>query len=296
MKKLTVGILSAGDMGHAVAKVLNEKGCSVLTVLKDRSDLTKIRANRANMEDVGDLDNLIERSDYVLSILPPDKATAMGFNFAEKFNQSGKNTVFVECNAISPQTTRLIANKVELSGATMIKVGIVGPPPGGSKVTKFYASGPGVKQLSFLESDFIKVVYSGDDLTRASAIKMCYAALTKGMMTLHTSVLMASELLGVSDELFSELAESQQSHWEVMKNRTSTYACDAGRWIGEMEEIAKTYSSVGMTPHIHNGAAAIFRVLDSSPLGRESRETIDTSRNWQNSIKIYADAVKELGE
>src|SRR3989454_8523598 len=45
----------------------------------------------------------------------------------------------------------------------------------------------------------------------ASALKMCYAALTKGFTALATELLVAAQLLGVSEELAKELIGSQRS-------------------------------------------------------------------------------------
>jgi len=294
MKNLTIGIMSAGDMGHAVAGVLVNKGFNVLTVLDGRSNLTRSRAKRSNMEEVTDLNELVVRSDFVFSIMPPESAKDFASVVASEIQNTDESTVFVDCNAISPNTTNLIANDLNRSGAKMLNIGIIGPPPGRGSVTKFYASGADVEQLSFLDSNAIKFVPVGDDITKASSIKMCYAGLTKGLMTLHTSVLVAAELLGISKEIQLELEASQQYHWEAMNRRISTYACDAKRWAGEMVEISETFGSAGLTPNLHKGAAEVFRMLDASPLGSETREKYDADRTMQQSIEIYAETVRKL--
>jgi len=294
MRNLIIGIMSAGDMGHAVAGVLIDRGYKVLTVLDGRSDLTRSRAKRSNMEEVPDLNELVNRSDFVFSIMPPERAKDFALSVASTIRDSKENTVFVDCNAISPQTTNLIAKDMDRSGVKMLNVGIIGPPPGRGSMTKFYASGTEVEQLGFLDNNAIKFVPVGEDITKASSIKMCYAGLTKGLMTLHTSVLVAAELLGISAELQCELEESQQFHWEAMDRRISTYACDAERWAGEMEQISETFGLVGMTANLHKGAAEVFRMLDASPLSVETREKYDANRTMQQSIEIYAETVRRL--
>lgn len=281
-------------MGHSVARVLSDKGCRVVTMLAGRSLLSKARASRSNMESLLDLQQLVSVSDFIFSIMPPQKAQNFAEEIAVAMSASGKTPVFVDCNAISPDTTLSIAAIIEGAGAKMLNVGIVGPPPGRGSSTKFFASGDDVDMLKFIEGDDIKVIPVNGDLIKASSIKMCYAALTKGMMTLHTSVLVAAELLGVSSEIHNELAQSQKFHWEGMNKRVSMYACDAGRWAGEMDQISDTFDSVGMTPNLHKGAADIFRLLDASPLGAETRETYEKSRTMKQSIEIYAETARDL--
>jgi 3-hydroxyisobutyrate dehydrogenase-like beta-hydroxyacid dehydrogenase len=294
MIKLTIGVMSPGDMGHAVASVLVKKGCRVVTVLAGRSKLSKARAARSGMEDVGDLRALVTNSDFIFSIMPPEKAISFSVDVAAVMKASGDTAIFVDCNAVSPDTTLSIAANMKNAGAKMLNVGIIGPPPGRGPLTKFYSSGEGLDLLSFVDGDGIKFIPMGGDITKASAIKMCYAALTKGTMTLHTSVLITAELLGISNEIQSEIAESQKFHWEGMNKRVSTYACDAGRWAGEMDQISDTFGSVGMTPNLHKGAADVFRLLDQSPLSIETRETYDESRTMQSAIEIYAETVHAL--
>lgn len=294
MTNLTIGLMSPGDMGHSVAGVLVEKGHRVVTILAGRSELTKTRAARSDMEDVADIGALVAESDFIFSIMPPEKAESFASEVAAAMKASGETAVFVDCNAISPDTTLSIAAIMKDAGAKMLNMGIIGPPPGRGPVTKFYASGEDVDLLSFVDGDGIKFMPMGDDITKASAIKMCYAALTKGMMTLHTSVLVTAELLGISEELHSEIEESQKFHWEGMNKRVSMYACDAGRWAGEMDQISDTFASAGMTPNLHKGAADVFRLLDASPLSVETRETHDKTRSLQRSIEIYAETAQKL--
>lgn len=294
MSKPTIGIMSPGDMGHTVAGVLVEKGHRVVTVLAGRSELTRTRVARAGMEDVADLTALVTESDFIFSILPPELAVDFAADIAAAITASGAQAIFVECNAISPDTTLAIEAILKDAGATMINAGIVGPPPGHGPMTNIYASGADVDLLSFIDGEGIKFMPMDGDITKASAIKMCYAGLTKGMMTLYTSVLVTAELLGISEELQSEIADTQKFHWEAMNKRVSMYACDAGRWAGEMDQISETFGSAGITPNLHKGAADIFRLLDTSPLSVETRETYDKSRTLQQTVEIYAAAAQTL--
>ena len=294
MSNLTIGVMSPGDMGHSVASALNEIGCEVVTVLSGRSELSQIRAKRSNMMDLGSLQEMVSVSDFIFSIMPPEKAENFAKEVAGAINTSDKTPVFVDCNAISPDTTLSIASVIKAAGADFLNVGIIGPPPGRGSTTKFYASGEDANSLQFINQNDIRLVLVGDELINASAIKMCYAALTKGTMTLHASVLIAAELLGISEAVQNEIEESQPFHWGAMKKNISMLACDADRWAGEMDQISDTFGSAGLTPYLHKGAADVFRLLDASSLSNETRETYDKSRTMQQSIEIYVEAVRKL--
>ncbi len=292
MSKGTIGVMSPGDMGHGVAGAIVEKGYRVLTLLEGRSEISLERAARAYMKDAGTLEELVAQSEVVLSIMPPELALSFAKDLAAATKVSGNTLIFADCNAVSPGTTMEIAAVMEEVGATFVKIGIIGGRPGKGSGPKFYASGPDTDKLAFLDGDGISYRPMGDDLTQAAAIKMCYAGLTKGTMTLHTLVLTAAELLGVSDELRAELETSQAWHWDSMDKRVPFYAADAGRWAGEMDEISRTFGDAGVTPNMHKGAADTFRLLDETPLREETRETLDKSRTLDQSVKIYADAAR----
>jgi hypothetical protein len=121
---------------------------------------------------------------------------------------------------------------------------------------------------------------------------MVYAGLTKGTMTLHTAMLLAAWQLGIYDEAVAEYANSQAGALAAMQGRVPRIPADAGRWIGEMEEIAATLAGVGVPSGFHDGAAEIYRVLAQTPFAAETRETLDTSRTIGEAIPVYARYLK----
>ena len=292
MKNFRVGVISAGDMGHAVARELFKRGHTTLTIVENRTDLTKDRAFRSNMKVVSGMKQLLDNSDFVFSIMPPDQAFEFAASFVAALKLSRDLPVFVDCNAISPETTLSMNELISGVGGKMIKVGIIGPPPGMNTPTKFYASGENAILIDFIAGGDIQFLNLGSNLIYASAIKICYAALTKGVMALQSSALIAAELLGVGEELQDELKESQNFHWKLIEKRVSRLACDAGRWAGEMDQISETYQMLGLTPNLHKGVGDIFRLLEMSPLGNETRETYDHNRSLQESLNIYKNSIK----
>ena len=288
----TVAVISPGDMGHVVGKVIRDKGFRVITSLSNRSALSCSRAARSGMDDVESLRAVMQEADVVLSIMPPECALSFAEAAADVVSKDDQ-PIFADCNAIAPTTTQKMRDVVEVAGMDFVKIGIVGPPPGrGGVATRFYAAGPVIDALAFLDGEGIDYRRLGTNWGQAAAIKMCYAALTKGTMTLHTAVLTTAELLGVSNVLHQELAASQAFHWDLMNRRVPFYPADASRWAGEMDEISQTFVNAGMTGNLHKGAADVFRMLEQTPLATETRETADKSRTLDQAITVYAETVK----
>lgn len=290
----SIGIVGPGDMGHNVGRTIRRQvGLRVVTALDGRSETSRARAAGAGMEDLGNLDRLVHEADLILSIMPPEAAGGFAETVAKALREAGLTTPFAECNPLAPETVRGIAEKFG-SNIPFIDAGIVGPPPGVSNAaTRFYVCGPHASLIDAIACDDIIVNPTGETLGTASAVKMCYAALNKGSMTLRAAVLIAAERLGVSDAVHAEIAASQPSHWEAMNSVIPWYAKDAVRQGYEMVEIQKTFAAAGVTPGFHKGAEQLYALLARTPLTEETRETEDRDRTLHEAIRIFADAVKQ---
>jgi 3-hydroxyisobutyrate dehydrogenase-like beta-hydroxyacid dehydrogenase len=291
----TVALLGTGDMGHAVGRALLAHGHAVVTCLAGRGQRSRRLAAEAGIGEAADLDGLMSQADLVLSILPPAAAVEAAGQAAETMRRAGAAPAYADCNAVSPATTRKIAATIAGAGANFIDCGIVGAPPGRAVDPRFYVSGPDLGPMLALDGAGIEVKPVGREIGRASAIKMCYAALTKGTFTLHTAVLLAAETMGISNELHDEFRFSQKDAYARMQAMVPRLPADAGRWIGEMEEIASTFRDTGVSPRFHEGAAEIFRLLAATPLAAESRETIDPDRTLEQAVEIYAETLRRAG-
>jgi 3-hydroxyisobutyrate dehydrogenase-like beta-hydroxyacid dehydrogenase len=297
-----IAILMPGDMGHGVGRALRAHGHDVITCLAGRSARTRGLAEAAGMRDAGSLEALVAGAGLILSILPPNAAVAQARAVAAAMTATGARPVYVDCNAVSPMTAREAAALIAAAGAPFIDCGIIGVAPGKGKPTRFHVSGPDTTPMEHLDGKGIHVLAMGPEIGRASALKMVYAGLTKGTMTLHTAMLLAAHQLGVYvaahqlgvyDETVAEFTDSQAPALAAMQNRVPKIPADAGRWIGEMEEIAATLDSVGVTPGFHEGAAEIYRVLNRTPYAAETRETLDPSRTIDDAIPVYARYLKD---
>ena len=287
--KPTIAIMFPGDMGHAVGSVLRRGGLRVITRIDGRSERTRALAARAGIEGVADDAALLRQADVVLSILVPAAAPTLAERIARAVRASGATPLYVDCNAIAPQTTRRIAEIIEGAGARFVDAGIIGPPPKpGAASTRFYASGREAAAFARLGEFGLDVRVVGDEPGQASAVKMCYAALTKGTTALMAQLSIAAARLGVSDALRAEFAQSQPAMLERMQHAVPEMVPKAHRWAGEMAEIARTFGACGLTPQTFRGAAELYALVAASDLGRISPE------EWRRQVRSLEVVVEEL--
>ena len=254
MAEVTVGLLHPGEMGAAVGSVLRRRGRAVLWASSGRSEATARRAERADLRDVGSATELSRRSDVILSICPPHAAIEVAGSVA------GFGGVFVDANAVAPTTALVVAAAIEAGGARYVDGGIIGGPPHTPGTTRLYLSGASAPEVAGLFAHTVmeaRVV--SDRPGAASALKMAYAAWTKGTAALLIAIRALARAEGVEDELLDEWRTSLPTLPE-QSLRAAQSACAKGwRWVGEMEEIASTFGSVDLPDGFHHGAADVFR-------------------------------------
>ena len=288
----TVAILSPGDMGSGVGFALGQNDIDVITCLRGRSNRTRQLAADAHFRDIPTLGLLIEQADLILSILVPDQAVTVAQQVAAAMRSSGKHALYADCNAVSPQTTRKIESIITEAGGQYVDGGIIGGSPTRGTPPRFYVSGEHTDIVAELDGKGITVKPIGEEVGRASGIKMCYAALTKGTSTLQAALLSAAESMNLTDELIAEFEFSQPAALKQMSNGISRLPPNAHRWIGEMLEIASTFDHLGVTPSFHQGAAEMYRLLSRTPYASETPENADKSRSTRDTIRAVVDLLQ----
>jgi 3-hydroxyisobutyrate dehydrogenase-like beta-hydroxyacid dehydrogenase len=245
-----VGLLHPGEMGAAVGEVLRAHGETVLWASSDRSEATIERAQAAGLEDVGDVEELCSRSEILLSICPPhaavDVARATG----------GFAGIYVDANAIAPETARTVARLQ----ARFVDGGIVGPPPDRPGTTRLYLSGDDAEQIAvlFAGTTLSARVLSGEPCA-ASALKAAYAGWTKGSAALLLTIRELARAEGVEEALFEEWRLSIPELEERLAGAERSARRKGWRWIGEMEEIARSMAAHDLPTGFHEAAAEVFR-------------------------------------
>ena len=284
----TVGLLSPGDMGHAVGAVLVKNGIRVITCLEGRSNRTRGLAEKAEIQDVTTYQDLVNEAEIILSILVPSEARNAATLVSDALEETGQKVTYADCNAIAPQTVREIGKILTSTASNFVDAGIIGGPPGPGVMNRIYVSGPDTEAVEQLNEYGLDIRAIGLEIGQASGLKMVYAALTKGTSALALELMVAAKRLNLYDALISEWEMSQADRYESFKRGLQSVPSKAHRWIGEMEEIAKTFGDVGLTPKILEGAADMYRFIRSNPVSDETPETIDRNRTLEQLIDRLA--------
>ena len=287
----TIGLLSPGEMGHTIGGVLRGHGAHVLTHLGGRSDRSRALAEAAGIEDTPSLATLVTEVDILLSVLVPARALEVAITIAAVIAETGADPLYVDCNAIAPRTVRQAEAVIRAAGGRFADAGIIGPPPRKPGTTRIYASGPDAAALTILNDYGLDLRVIGSEAGQASGLKMCYAALTKGLIALGTELLLAAEQMGLADALRAEQQQSIPNVLAWLERSVPSMPPKAYRWVGEMEEIAATFADLGLTPNILLGAADMYRLVEDAPIGRESPETRDKNRGLDGVIAALAESL-----
>jgi len=288
----TVGVLSPGDMGHRVGQVLGEHGLRVITCLQGRSERTRGLAAKAEIGDVPTYGGLVREADLILSILVPAQAKLAAGRVAQAISETGAEVVYADCNAIAPQTVREVGALITEAGGHFVDASIIGGPPRDGSGPRFYAAGPDTSTFEALGQYGLNVIVLGEEIGLASAIKMCYAAWTKGSTALCTELLTAAVALGVFDALERAFQGSQPAMIRRMQ-RLPAMPIKARRFVGEMEEMAKTFAGVGLTPRMLAGAADMYSLVGRTPLADRTPEDTSPLPSLDETLSTLVDHLSE---
>lgn len=289
MKIETIGVMSPGDMGQAVAQQLKQRGYHVCTALDQRSARSKTLAREAGLTDVGTIARLTEQCDVILSIMNPGSALEFSGEVAQALRANQRQPLFVDCNAIAPVTMQAVNANIVAARGRCADAGIIGPPPRGAAKISLYVSGPEARELEQLATPQVNVVVLSERIGDASAIKICYGAMNKGLIALALEVLITARRLGVDTALETQLMKTHRDVYDRVMGGLTVMPPKAYRWVPEMLEIARTFESVGMTPRVFQGAADIYEFVAATALGRETPESRDKSRGGKEVVSLLAD-------
>jgi 3-hydroxyisobutyrate dehydrogenase-like beta-hydroxyacid dehydrogenase len=253
----TIAIIGAGAMGSAVGRRLQERGARVLTLIEGRSERTAARACEAGMISAAMPE--IAEADFILSIVPPAEAVGVAASLAKALRRSSSKPVFVDFNAINPTTMQAVVEALAETGCETLDGAIIGSPPvaGGDGPT-FYVSGDPHHRADPLSGLELKLRHIDGPVGAASALKMVYGGINKGMIALGTAMLLASARSGCADTLRQQLEESLPNVLARFTRAIPDMYPKAYRWVAEMKEIAEFLGPEDPAAAIFDGAAEIF--------------------------------------
>ncbi len=264
--KPVVAVIAPGNMGAPVGGRLVGHGLKVMTSLAGRSRQSDARAQVAGLVDAGDAD--IVSADFILSILPPGDAVALAEHLAPLIGAANHKPVYVDCNAISPETAEKIEGVITAAGSPFADCGIIGSPPrpDGYSPT-FYTSGAAAPRFAELGAYGLKIRVIDGAAGAASSLKMCYGGITKGLTALGSAVFLAATRAGVDTALRAELAASQPAVFGWLCRQIPNMYSKAYRFLDEMDEVSQFTSEDDGAREIFHGFARLYERLAADETG-----------------------------
>lgn len=247
-------------MGVSLAASARNTGYAVCWVSEGRSAATRERADSIQMTEFQSLGELCDACEGLVSVCPPHAASAM----AAEVRACGFQGLYADVNAISPQRSRDIGQEMASAGIRYVDGGIIGGPAWKPGTTWLHLCGPEAEEVaSWFSEGPLETRVMGEDIGRASALKMCFAAQTKGSTALLCSILAAADGLGVREELEQQWGEYDPDQAPRSHRRMTGVTAKAWRFAGEMEEIADTLESAGLPGGFHEASAEVYRRMSS---------------------------------
>lgn len=260
MATTDIGFLHPGQMGVSLAVSAQNGGHRAHWVSAGRSEETRRRAARFALADAATLDRLCELCSVIVSICPPHAAEEVASEVANR----SFGGLYLDANAIAPGRATRIGQLLGEAGAEFVDGAVIGGPAWEPGQTRMYLSGPAAETVAdYFSAGPLETVVLDDMIGRASALKVCYAAHTKGTTALVCSVLAAAEALQVREALESEWSIDDPEFAARVQERVRRVTRKAWRFEGEMREIADTFEGAGLPGEFHGAAAEIYRRLES---------------------------------
>lgn len=255
MKK-QIGFLNPGAMGISLAAAAQNSGHDAYWMSAGRGADTRERAEKIGLIEAQSMKELCDKCSIIISVCPPHAAVEV----AELVIASSFKGVYADVNAISPERVKRIGQLMDNAGVVFVDGGIIGGPAWKPNTTWLYLSGHSSDQVEACFTDGpLGTELIGDSIGKASALKMCFAANTKGTTALLCAIVAAAEKMGVRKELENQWSRHGSGFAQETHDRITRVTAKAWRFTGEMEEIASTLDSAGLPDGFHLAAHDVYQ-------------------------------------
>ena len=250
-----IGILHPGEMGISIAASALNSGNRVYWLSENRSAKTRQRAEEHQLVEIGSMSEFCGICDIIISICPPHAAEEV----AQQVTENRFRGLYLDANAISPQRVNRISSMMMEKSISLVDGSLIGGPAWKPGETWLFLSGKKAGAIAdCFKSGPIETKIMGNEVGKASALKMCYAAYSKGTTALLAAILATAESLGVREALCQQWDVDDSGFSEQVHRRVIRSTAKAWRFEGEMQEIAATFREAGLPDGFHEAAAEVY--------------------------------------
>lgn len=190
---------------------------------------------------------------FLLSLVTADQALDAACAYAQVLPEGA---LWCDLNSVSPDTKRQAATVIEAVGVRYVDVAVMAPVEKGLAVPLLVSGPHALAAQPLLEAlGFTNVRVVGDEVGRASAIKMIRSVMVKGIEALSDECVAAAKAAGVLDEVAASLdASEKQIGWaERFAYNLERMETHGLRRAAEMREVAATLRGLGVDPIMSEG-------------------------------------------
>ena len=253
---MNIGFLHPGAMGISLAVSAQATGHQAYWVPEGRSEETRKRADVHNLSQSQSLSQMCLVCDIIISVCPPHAV----LDVAHQILECSFTGIFADVNAISPEKAKSIYQLMSSRDIEFVDGGIIGGPAWEAESTWLYLAGQKAAEVAnCFQGGLLETELMGPEIGKASAIKMSFAAYTKGSTALLCAIMAAADEMGIREELEKQWSRGGSDFTERTHNRLRRVTAKAWRFSGEMEEIAATMRASGLPDGFHLAAAEIYR-------------------------------------
>ena len=282
-----VGILNIGEMGYHWARLLASHGVEVLTCSKGRSEVTCRRAENAGVRSVPSLASLVSQSDLIVSVVIPSAAKRVASKVVKALLKvEKKDFIYLDGNAISPMTAREMGREFARTQAGLVDGAIIGSATRLNQGAVVYVSGPEAGRVRALEQFGFSVRVLGGDVGQASAFKIVYAGLTKGLQGLFVELLVGARKFGLLDEILERYDESFPGLAQKVGQSIVGLPVHAARRAEEMVELRRTFRHHGLQPVVVPSVGKLLRAIGDLKAGSAS-ETGTRKGSLAETVELF---------
>jgi 3-hydroxyisobutyrate dehydrogenase-like beta-hydroxyacid dehydrogenase len=270
-----IAVIAPGEMGAAIGQRLRERGARVITSLAGRSAASAERAERAGLVTAATDDEIVE-ADIILSVVPPKDAAGLAARLKPAIARAATKPIYVDCNAVAPQTAEEIGAILAGTGCAYVDGGIIGAPPTPTTAgARLYVSGERAKDVVRLNAYGLDTRFLDGPIGAASALKMSYAGITKGFTAVSAMMMLGATRAGCAGTLHKELADSQPHLLGWLSRQMPKMPPKAYRWVAEMEEIGAFLDGVAGGREAYESIARFYdHVADVQAQARKPDDTV----------------------
>ncbi|MFB0614271.1 NAD(P)-dependent oxidoreductase [Aurantiacibacter poecillastricola] len=246
-----MAIIGFGEAGAAFAGAADWRGTACAY---DLSPARRAAMGEAGVKSCDNAVDALANAQLILSLVTADQALQAAIDYAPLI---APGAIWCDMNSVAPDTKRAAAKAIEAAGGRYVDVAVLSPVDPARLAAPLLVSGLSAADAAqnLRDIGFTNVREAGEEIGRASAIKLCRSIMVKGIEALSDEMMAAAAAAGVTDDVLASLdASDKPMRWaDRAAYNLERMATHGLRRAAEMDEAAKMLQQLGVDPAMTRG-------------------------------------------